>query len=314
MCISTTVNENGTFRPDGVPSPAVNNLVDQDFTLGAPTGGGTDPVDPSDPAGPPADAGPAGDAFAWPIELSGATGTHHIADTSAYTKEDGEPIHSLDDDGMYYAESRSAWYRWTAPGSGSVTFRVLSRRKVGNTTHYLHAMIAAYRGEDLPTARRVALFDGFADDGSTSVTLNVSSGETYRIAVFAYGGDAYSGYYLLSWEGDLKTVDETQTTVVPVPHSWLRARFPEATDFESCARATGLNGRPVWESYLLALDPHDASSDLRIVAFRLENGQPVAEWNVTNRNITALGYAYRLKRLDVPDANLFRLVVEPANP
>lgn len=103
----------------------------------------------------------------------------------------------------------------------------------------------------------------------------------------------------------------TQTTDVPVPHAWIKAYYPQVTDFEACALGRGANGCPVWESYLLGLDPTSPLSDLRIVSFRLLNGEPIVEWNVTNRDIRALGYDYRLKELDSDTAKLYRLVVEP---
>ena len=324
MCISTVVAEDGTFKSDVVPAPAVNNLVDQDLVLaGLPgEGGGDEPppavdppvVDPpvvDPPTDDPPDTAPAGDYFARPIAISGASGTHELVDTSAYTKESGEPIHSLRGNGSFYPEARSAWYLWTAPGRGDVTFRVSSRRKDGATTYYLHAMLAAYRGESLQAAERIALFDGFNADDSTSLTLTVAPGECVRLVVFAYADDPCAGPYSLSWEGNLELPSATQTTEVPVPHGWISARYPGTGDFEARAHASGANGRPVWQSYLLGLDPLDPASDLRITSFRLVDGAPVAEWNVTNENLRALGYDYRLKKLDFGDANLFRLVVEP---
>ena len=101
---------------------------------------------------------------------------------------------------------------------------------------------------------------------------------------------------------------------MPVPYVWLQDRCPGVTDFEACALGRGANGRPVWESYLLGLDPTSPLSDLRIVSFRLLNGEPVVEWNVTNRDVRALGYDYRLKELDFDSAKLYRLVVEPIIP
>lgn len=316
MCISTLVSADGTFNSDTAPAPAVNNLIDQDLTI-AEISGGNDPGE-EPPVDPPEDDSLDGDGFARPILISGASGSYRIDDTSGYTKEDGEPIHSLVD-GKFVREARSVWYAWTAPGNGEMSFTVSSKEKSGGTTHYYHAMIAAYRGDDLRTAERIALYGAFANDGSTSVKFTATHGERYRIVVFAYADDPDAGPYDLSWQGNLATVQETRTTEVPVPFAWLSAHYPEAEDFEACASSTGANGRPVWESYLLGLEPTDAQSDLRITSFGLRDGVPFFGWNVTNENIRDLGYDYRIKgktRLEDPwsaeDAahRFFRLFVE----
>ena len=316
MCISTLVSADGTFNSDTAPAPAVNNLIDQDLTIYGVPGDDEPDVPPIDD--PPTDDPPSGDDFARPIQISGASGSHQIDDTSSFTKEDGEPIHSLVN-GKYLPEARSAWYAWIAPGDGEVTFTVRSCKKVNGTTYFLHAMIAAYRGDDIRSAERIALYDKFNEDDTTSVTFAVTHGERYRLVVFAYADDPCAGPYWLSWNGDLATVHETQTTEVPVPFAWLTARYPGTADFESLASSTGANGRPVWESYLLGLEPTNSLSDLRITRFEVKDGLPSFGWNVTNENIRDLGYDYRIKgkvRLEDPwcaqDAahRFFRLFVE----
>ena len=313
VCYSTVVNEDGTYLIDTSPAPTVSNLIDQNLVL--PIEVEEQPPDPEPEVPEEPEEVPEGtligDPFAYPIRLTGASGEYLLDDTAKFSKEPDEPLHSLQN-GRYYPEARSAWFRWTAPGGGEVTFRASSRRKVDSTTYILHAMIAAYQGEELATAKRIALFDGLESDDSTAITLTVTQGEAYRIVVFAYANDPMSGPYALSWQGNLTVLPTTtQTTDVPVPHAWIKAHYPHVTDFETCALGRGANGRPVWESYLLGLDPTSPLSDLRIVSFRLLNGEPVVEWNVTNRDIRALGYDYRLKELDSDAAKLYRLVVEP---
>ncbi len=117
-------------------------------------------------------------------------------------------------------------------------------------------------------------------------------------------------------------LEATRSTEVPVSFAWLKERYPETTDFEACAIMRGANGRPVWESYLLGLEPTNALSDLRITLFELgDNGVPFFGWNVTNELLQTLGYRYRIKgktRLEsdepwsAPDAThcFFRLFVE----
>ncbi len=94
---------------------------------------------------------------------------------------------------------------------------------------------------------------------------------------------------------DLPPVTETQTTPVPVPYAWLDAHVPgvahETEAYESSAKATAANGRPVWACYALGLDPQDATSDFLIASFPMKSDgtpdlenitvdPPKAQWNV----------------------------------
>lgn len=90
----------------------------------------------------------------------------------------------------------------------------------------------------------------------------------------------------------------TARTEVPVPYSWLERHYPKqcATDaeYEALAAGNGANGRPVWESYLVGLDPTDAASQL-LVTIRLEGGAPVVGCNVSGEALAELGYVCRVK-------------------
>ena len=80
-------------------------------------------------------------------------------------------------------------------------------------------------------------------------------------------------------------VQETQTTPVPVPHTWID-NYPallagHSGDYEAAANATAANGRKVWACYVVGLDPTDPLDDFRITAFWMEGDVPKFEFNHT---------------------------------
>lgn len=95
------------------------------------------------------------------------------------------------------------------------------------------------------------------------------------------------------------TRTSTALTEVPVPYAWLDEFYPNrcasADDYEALAAGNGANGCPVWESYLVGLDPTDAASQLT-VTIRMEGDTPVIEWKTARQqNLEALGYSCRVK-------------------
>ena len=90
----------------------------------------------------------------------------------------------------------------------------------------------------------------------------------------------------------------TSTTEVPVPYEWLDEYFPgsgtNADAYETLAKAAGVNGYSVWESYLAGLVPTNAESKLQAF-IRFDGTSPVIEWNITNLNARTLGYGYSVK-------------------
>jgi len=106
--------------------------------------------------------------------------------------------------------------------------------------------IAVYTGDTLTLDNRQVV--AYEYDKSTYVTtlnLDVEQGVTYRIVgMMGYDG---SGRFTLTWSGDLTVAPteptETETTEVPVPHSWLETYLPElsggsgASDYEAAAVA-----------------------------------------------------------------------------
>ena len=155
---------------------------------------------------------PKGDNFANPIRISGESGSRAIDSNADYTVENGEPWHTLDDEGYAYDQYHTVWYSWTAEGSGTMTFVARVQSWSGA------AAIAAYTGGSITSLSRLAYADNDNGTGSVSVTINAERGNTYRIVGLVLG-DICTGKFILTWSGDLHTA--------PVKHSraWRRKRL-----------------------------------------------------------------------------------------
>ena len=145
---------------------------------------------------------PKGDYFADPITISGAKGSRTIEDNSGYTVEPGEPRHTLED-GYYMYQYRTIWFKWTAPGSGTMSFSTQAVKKGGMTWTRYHTYVAVYTGDSLSSISRVAFSKEMDSENeyATTVTLDVEKGVTYRI-VGMINPDA-KAEFTFSWSGDL---------------------------------------------------------------------------------------------------------------
>lgn len=85
----------------------------------------------------------------------------------------------------------------------------------------------------------------------------------------------------VKWE----TLSEQKTvsTGAPVPFADIRNSYSTywrdaGGDYEAAARAVGKNGRPVWESYVIGLDPENPRDRALTAAIELRDGEPVVTW------------------------------------
>ena len=234
-----------------------------------------------------AQGAPKGDYFDNPIVISGANGSRVIDDNSAYTVEDGEPLHTLENYSYFY-QYRTVWYSWTAPGSGTMSF---STKAATSTTRY-QTFIAVYTGNAMASISRLvfATTPG-GGDYATTVSLAVEQGITYRI-VGMIGRDITTDF-TLSWSGDLTVMPtETSTTEIPVTYAWLDEYFPGSTtgDYETLANSDrDGDGLDTWAEYLLGTDPTNALSRLE-ATIRLDGTTPIVESNADTNRLATFGY------------------------
>jgi hypothetical protein len=117
---------------------------------------------------------PVNDNFTNRITLSGAnlttTGT-----CVAATKESGEPAHAAK------AGGHSVWWTWSAPGNGRVTLAT-----AGST---FDTLLAVYTGASVSTlVAKASNDDATGSDTTSLVSLDVTAGTNYHIAVDGYNG------------------------------------------------------------------------------------------------------------------------------
>ena len=246
-----------------------------------------------------AQGAPKGDYFDNPIVISGANGSRVIDDNSAYTVEDGEPLHTLENYSYFY-QYRTVWYSWTAPGSGTMSF---STKAATSTTRY-QTFIAVYTGNAMASISRLvfATTPG-GGDYATTVSLAVEQGITYRI-VGMIGRDITTDF-TLSWSGDLTVMPtETSTTEVPVTYAWLDEYFPGSAtgDYEKIANsdADG-DGLDTWAEYLLGTDPTNALSKLE-ATIRMDGTTPIVESNADTNRLATFGYQSVVKGKEALDS------------
>jgi hypothetical protein len=134
------------------------------------------------------------DNFALAREIRGLSGNVNGNNTN-FTLEQNEP--TLPGPG---ASDFSAWYRWTAPNTGKVSFIAtpLAPTPCGDTTR----LLGAYTGNFIDVLSPVAVnYDGyrdFDDPGSCdnrTLRFNATAGTTYRIQLRSVAGKPFT----LSW-------------------------------------------------------------------------------------------------------------------
>ena len=154
---------------------------------------------PPAPTPPPP---PANDNFANAQPIAGCNGSMIGSNISA-TKEVGEPVNPVST-----GSTRSVWYQWTAPSSGSTIIDT-------HGSDY-DTIISVWTGNSLGTLSLVP--NGSNDDTgggdlTSVVTITVTQGVTYRIAIDGFnnsgsGGD--TGRIQLNWRGSCAFVNTVQ--------------------------------------------------------------------------------------------------------
>ena len=175
-----------------------------------------------------------GDFYANPIVISGAEGSYAISDNSSYTLETDEPMHTLENS-SYYPQAHSIWYSWKAPGSGTVTFTT----RAATAANVYPTVVAAYVGETLAEATRIAFSGDYQSNGdySTSVSFAVEEGTVYHI-VGAVMDETWVASFSLSWTSDL-------VSSTPVPRTlYVNAALPVNMQQDGLTATTAFRDLP----------------------------------------------------------------------
>src|SRR6185295_17615385 len=119
-------------------------------------------------------APPPNDNFASAQVINGCSGTVTGTNVGA-THETNEPNHSPDDGGG----SRSVWYQWQSPSTGSVTITTAGSG--------FDTVLGVYTGNSVGSLLEIGgnskSDDVSQTDKTSSVTFNAFAGTPYRIAV-----------------------------------------------------------------------------------------------------------------------------------
>jgi hypothetical protein len=125
---------------------------------------------------------PPGDAFADRTQLEGARGRLFASNRLA-TREAGEPAH------FENASGRTLWYRWLAPGEGTLTLHTQGSA--------VDSVIAAYSGEAIDRLTAIARDDDSGRDYASWLTLDVEPGADPAVALDSLGEEG--GLLVLEW-------------------------------------------------------------------------------------------------------------------
>lgn len=122
------------------------------------------------------------DMFSAAQEITGTSGSV-TGSTVGAKREANEPVHG-DASGR-----ASIWYRWTAPASGTLS--------VNTQGSSFDTLLASYTGTAVSSLTQLAADDDSGGNRTSAISIPVTSGTTYRIAVDGWGG--YAGATTLNW-------------------------------------------------------------------------------------------------------------------
>jgi hypothetical protein len=129
---------------------------------------------------------PANDNFANAQTLAGCSGTVTGTNVSA-TKESGELNHLSTTTDPTGGGSRSVWYQWQAPASGSVTF--------DTSGSGIDTVLGIYTGNAVNSLAVIGQDDDVVNGTvrTSTITFNATAGTTYKIAVDGYNNGGSGG-------------------------------------------------------------------------------------------------------------------------
>ena len=138
-----------------------------------------------------------GDAFDDPIVIEGVSGSK-VLRIEKFTFDEADPKpRDLE-------VNPSVWFKWTAPGSGRMTFSAQCKGDDGST-HWV--AVGAYSGDSLSALTEKVV--AFPNSVKMDLAVDVIQGQTYRIlSGTSLNSVNSSGNFTFSWSGELTT--ETQ--------------------------------------------------------------------------------------------------------
>ena len=161
-----------------------------------------------------------GDKTNFPFVIYGAGGEKTVADASIYTEDAGEINHA-----DYYWQEHTIWYKWKAPGSGTMRFAVQhgyygpyydEEMEVwyDDVLHIEHSSIAVYRATSVSSAARLACASSASaeppyynkkfPDFSPWVDVPVRQDEEYLVVAISCIPSNKPVFLTLSWSGDIE--------------------------------------------------------------------------------------------------------------
>ncbi|MBE2283890.1 MAG: hypothetical protein IAE77_10580 [Prosthecobacter sp.] len=123
-------------------------------------------------------AAPVNDNFASRIVLSGSDSITTSGTNVGATKESGEPNHGNN------AGGASVWWSWTAPTSGLYTIKTIGSN--------FDTTLGIYTGTAVNSLTSIGQDDDSGGNSTSLMSVNVTSGATYQIAVDGYSGSTGS--------------------------------------------------------------------------------------------------------------------------
>ncbi|MGN0854342.1 MAG: M12 family metallo-peptidase [Kiritimatiellia bacterium] len=170
----------------------------------------------------------------------------------------------------------TSWTETKVAGPATLAFWLRLRTPYGCFNVFTNGVAAYTRGDSSSTSYGTSW---------EAVSVEVPAGEhTVRLAYThgrSYFTSGHTGAWVdrLSFSGGSPVREETTTTEVPVPYSWLADYYPgdSTSDYETRAAERGANGYYVWQSYVAGLDPTDPDSLFK-AHIAIEDGKPVVTW------------------------------------
>ena len=146
-------------------------------------------------------------------------------------------------------------------------------------------------GEPVHTNRTEVFING--DNVGIATNCNIEGCEwTYDVATSNIVYTGTNAFTVTGLEGSGLTLTRTaENEPIPVEEAWVGEKFPEVNMPSAILNNTGTNDYPVWQSYLLDLDPADADSKLT-ATFEVVDGALVVRPEPESERLAANGYRY----------------------